>query len=76
MILHTRPELCAIQVTAEAVVTLRQGERHLAILAGCAGVAFVGGTVKRIDFHAFERGVANTFDAHGHGDGDGKKKSI
>ena len=65
------PELCAIQVTAEAVVALRQCKGHLAILAGYAGVALVRGAVKRVDLHAFKRGVVNTFHAHGHGDGDG-----
>ena len=70
------PELCAIEVTAEAVGTLRQGEGHLAILAGCTGVAFVRGAVKRVDLHAFERGMVNAFNAQGHGDGDGHVNGI
>ena len=69
MILYTRPELCAVEVTAEAIVVLRQCEGHLAILAGCAGVTLVRGAVKRVDFHALERGVVNAFHAHGQRDG-------
>ena len=70
------PELSAVEVTAEAVGTLRQGEGHLAILAGCTGVAFVRGAVKRVDLHAFERGMVNAFNAQGHGDGDGHVNGI
>ena len=70
------PELCAIEVSAEAVGPLRQCEGHLAILAGCAGVAFVRGTVKRVDLHAFERGMVNALNAHGQRDDDGYAFSL
>ena len=42
MVARVAPELCAVQVCAEAVTALWQGECDLAVCIRCGGVAGVG----------------------------------